>query len=87
MYSIQARETEKLLERNYIMKQKETIIKRDETLNFNYKPCEKDIFNKAIEVLRENFIATFIKENDVSLLMRCVGGTQFRFTIEKVFVE
>ena len=69
------------------MKQKELMNKQNDVLDLKYEPSEKDVFNEVIEVIRESFIATFIKENDTSLLMRFVSGQQFRLTIEEVFVD
>lgn len=69
------------------MKQKELMNKQNEVLDLQYEPSEKDVFNEVIEVMRENFIATFIKEEDTSLLIRFVSGQQFRLTIEEVFVN
>ncbi len=69
------------------MKQKELMNKQNDVLDLKYEPSEKDVFNEVIEVIRESFIATFIKEDDTSLLMRFVSGQQFRLTIEEVFVD
>lgn len=69
------------------MKQKELTNKQNDVLDLKYEPSEKDVFNEVIEVIRESFIATFIKEDDTSLLMRFVSGQQFRLTIEEVFVD
>ena len=69
------------------MEQKETMNKQNEILDLEYEPSEKAVFNEVIEVMRENFIATFIKEDDTSLLMRFVSGQQFRLKIEEVFIN
>ena len=51
------------------------------------QPTAEEVFNEVVEVVRENFIATFEKESDLSLIINFVGGHQFRLTVEKVSAE
>ena len=64
------------------MKQKELMNKQTEFFNLESEPIKKETFNKVIEVIRENLVATYIKESDTSLLIRLVSGLEFRLTIE-----
>jgi len=58
-----------------------------EEVNEQNQPTAEQVFNEVVEVVRENFIASFEKESDRSLIMNFVGGHQFRLTIEKVSCE
>ena len=66
------------------MKQKELMNNHNKALNLESQPTDKEIFDKIAEVIRENFIAIFTKEGDTSLLMRLVGGLEFRLTVEAI---
>ena len=66
------------------MKQKELMNNHNKALNLESQPTDKEVFNKIAEVIRENFIAIFTKEGDTSLLMRLVGGLEFRLTVEAI---
>lgn len=48
------------------------------------EPTVQEVFDELAEVVRGNFIATFEKESDASLIMNFVGGYRFRLTVEKV---
>ena len=47
----------------------------------------ENVLDIVSSILRENVIATFAKESDTSLLMRFVGGRQFRLTVQEVLVN
>ena len=66
------------------MEQKELRNKNNEIVNVEHKPTDKEVFEKVVEVMRENFIATFTKEGDTSLIIRFVAGLEFRLKIEEV---
>ena len=66
------------------MKQKELMNNHNKALNLESQPTDKEVFDKIAEVIRENFIAIFTKEGDTSLLMRLVGGLEFRLTVEAI---
>lgn len=66
------------------MKQKKLINNHNKALNLESQPTDKEVFDKIAEVIRENFIAIFTKEGDTSLLMRLVGGLEFRLTVEAI---
>lgn len=60
---------------------------KNEVQDLSYEALSKKIFNNVIDVLRENFVATFFKEENDSLLMRFVCGLQVRIKLEEVFEE
>ena len=66
------------------MKQKELMNNHNKALNLESQPTDKEVFDKIAEVIRENFIAIFTKEGDTSLLLRLVGGLEFRLTVEAI---
>ena len=66
------------------MKEKELMNNHNKALNLESQPTDKEVFDKIAEVIRENFIAIFTKEGDTSLLMRLVGGLEFRLTVEAI---
>ncbi len=66
------------------MKQKELMNNHNKALNLESQPTDKEVFDKIAEIIRENFIAIFTKEGDTSLLMRLVGGLEFRLTVEAI---
>lgn len=56
----------------------------EEILDLEYEPTAKDVFDEVSEVIREHFVATYVKEDDASMLMCFVSGQRFRVTIEEV---
>jgi hypothetical protein len=60
------------------------MMEQKETLRLKREQNEKELFENVIEIMRENFIATFEKEQENSLIMRSVGGTAFRLKLEKL---
>ena len=58
--------------------------KKEAPLHFIYKADAKCVFNEIIGVLRDNFVATFIKKDDDTLWFRFTNGQQFLLTIEEI---
>lgn len=56
----------------------------EEILDLEYEPTAKDVFDEVSEVIREHFVATYVKEDDASMLMCFVSGQRFRVAIEEV---
>ena len=48
------------------------------------KPSERVVFERIAKTIRENYVATYKKESENSLLMRFVDGRYFRLTLEEV---
>lgn len=82
---IQAREAVKIAKEILIMEQERQKKEQNCVLDLG-KSEKKDFFKKLVEVMRENFIATFEREKEDSLLIKFVGGQQFRLRVEQVFV-
>lgn len=66
------------------MKQKEQMNKNNEELSLGCKAGEKEVFNEIIDLVRENLVATFVREGDTSLIIRLVSGQKFHLSIEEV---
>ena len=66
------------------MEQKELMNNQEQAQNLESMPTEKDVFDKVAQIIRENLVATFTKESDTSLIIRSVGGLEFRLTIQSV---
>ena len=66
------------------MKQKEQMNTSNGELKLGYKASEKEVFNEIIELVRENFVASFIREEDDALIIRFVSGQKFRLMLEEV---
>ena len=45
---------------------------------------ENALFNEIVTMVKEEFIATFIKENDTCLRFRFTNGQQFRLILKEV---
>lgn len=60
---------------------------QEKILTLECERNKKDVFDGMVALIKEDIIATFIREDDTSLLMRLVGGQQFRLTLKQVFVD
>lgn len=56
-------------------------------LHFLYEAATKYVFNEIIEVLRDNFVATFIRKADDTLWFRFANGQEFLLTIKETHVD
>ena len=56
-------------------------------LHFLYEAATKYVFNEIVEVLRDNFVANFIRKADDTLWFRFANGQEFLLTIKETRVD
>ena len=45
---------------------------------------EKHVFDRIVKWIREEFIATYKRENDTTLRICCVGGGQLELSLKEI---
>ncbi|MBQ8658694.1 MAG: hypothetical protein IJ506_06120 [Clostridia bacterium] len=63
---------------------KDTKEQEGKASDMEYEQSEKEVLERVAVLLREDLVATFQKDSDRSMLIRSVGGKQFRIQIEEV---